>query len=201
MRNELVITGADTQVLLSQTDDGTNTLFINGVEVPQSVWVGEGERAKWTTAEGQLVFIVKVDTADGNLMLTRIDDDVLLVYEFVPYVPFDPSDISNSLVQLNQKVSDVSDSVAQLDERVTNIEESEMHVLQGYYEVLTDGEQHIAIPLQGYDAQNVIVDINGLVCVPYVDFMFTADGKYIDFAYELKAGSIVHAVGFGINKG
>jgi hypothetical protein len=87
MRNELVITGTDTQLLLSQTDDGTNTLFINGVEVPQSEWVGEGAPAKWTTAEGQFVVIGKVKSADGNLMLQRSNNDELFVYDFVQYVP------------------------------------------------------------------------------------------------------------------
>lgn len=184
MRNELVVTGTDTQLLLSQTDDGTNTLFINGVEVPQSEWVGEGAPAKWTTAEGQFVVIGKVKSADGNLMLTRANNDELFVYDFVQYVPFDPKDISTSLVQLN--------------ERVTDLEESKptIRIMQGSYNVRTDGEQRIIVPWLDYDGdgQDLIVDINGLSCIVYDDYMFssTDDGKYIDFTYGLTAGSIVH---------
>ena len=191
MRNELVITGTDTQLLLSQTDDGTNTLFINGVEVPQSEWVGTDVRwADWTTAEGQLVHIGKVKSADGNLMITRANEDLLFYYDFVPYVPFDPSDIGNSLVQLN--------------ERVTNLEEANLRVnaVQGWYEVATEGEQVISIPVLGYsgDGSNVIVDINGLICVFNLDYYIDADYK-LHFNYKLSKGSIVHAVAFGINKG
>lgn len=191
MRNELVITGTETQLLLSQTDDGTNTLFINGVEVPQSVWVGSDARwADWTTAEGQLVHIGKVKSADGNLMITRANEDLLFYYDFVPYVPFDPSDIGNSLVQLN--------------ERVTNLEEANLRVnaVQGWYEVATEGEQVISIPVLGYsgDGSNVIVDINGLICVFNLDYYIDTDYK-LHFNYKLSKGSIVHAVAFGINKG
>lgn len=191
MRNELVITGTETQLLLSQTDDGTNTLFINGVEVPQSVWVGTDARwADWTTAEGQLVHIGKVKSADGNLMITRANEDLLFYYDFVPYVPFDPSDIGNSLVQLN--------------ERVTNLEDATLKVnaVQGWYEVATEGEQVISIPVLGYsgDGSNVIVDINGLICVFNLDYYIDADYK-LHFNYKLSKGSIVHAVAFGINKG
>jgi hypothetical protein len=186
MRNELVITGTETQLLLSQTDDGTNTLFINGVEVPQSVWVGTSEStfAEIDTATGEHVMIRMVENADSNLMLTRINEDMLFVYEFVPYVPFDPSDIGNSLVQLNQRVSDLEKA------------EPYIHVLQGSYTVQTDGEQHIAVPLLGYDGdgQDLMVDINGLVCVLYVDYMFSEDGKYLDFSYGLKTDSVVHVM-------
>ena len=190
MRNELVVTGTDTQLLLSQTDDGTNTLFINDVEVPQSVWVGDGEWAKWITAEGQLVHIGKVTSADSNLMIVRSNDDYQFYYDFVPYVPFDPTDISESLVQLN--------------ERVTNIEESKskVYVRHGWYEVATEGEQVISIPVLGYsgDGSNVIVDINGLICAYNLDYYIDANYK-LHFKYELSKGSIVHAVAFGINKG
>ena len=190
MRNELVVTGTDTQLLLSQTDDGTNTLFINGEEVPQSVWVGDGEWAKWVTAEGQLVHIGKVTSTDSNLMITRAKDDYLFYYDFVPYVPFDPTAVSDSLAQLN--------------ERVTNLEKAQppVYVSQGEYEVETDGEQVIAIPFFHYtgNGQDIIVDINGLICVLGVDYYIDSDYK-LHFKYELSKGSIVHVVHFYINKG
>ena len=190
MRNELAITGTDTQLLLSQTDDGTNTLFINGEEVPQSVWVGDGEWAKWTTAESQLVHIGKVKSADGNLMIVRSNNDYQFYYDFVPYILFDPTDISESLVQLN--------------ERVTNLEEAQpkVRVRQGWYEVATEGEQVIAIPILNYsgDVQDIIVDINGLTCIKNSDYYIDADYK-LHFKYELSKGSIVHVVGFEIEKG
>lgn len=71
MKNILVISAIEEE-LLSNVDDGTNRLFINGSEIASSSWVGTGNYT--TTVEGHTVTIKKIDTLDGNISLARTAD-------------------------------------------------------------------------------------------------------------------------------
>jgi hypothetical protein len=58
------------QIMLGNVNDGTNTLFINGVEIPSSSWVGTGN---YTQVIGSTtITIAKVADLDGNVMLQKI---------------------------------------------------------------------------------------------------------------------------------
>ena len=57
------------QILLGNVNDGTNTLFINNVEIPSSSWVGTGD---YTQVIGSTtITITKVAELAGNIMLQR----------------------------------------------------------------------------------------------------------------------------------
>lgn len=66
MKNVLDHTGHE-QLLLSNVDDGTNTLFINGVEIPSSQWVGSGNYSQ--VIDGVTITIEKIDDLLGDVML------------------------------------------------------------------------------------------------------------------------------------
>ena len=68
MKNVLIHNGTSQQ-LLSNVDDGTNTLFINGTEVPSSEWIGSGYYTQ--IIEGTTITIAKVSTDEGNVMLQQ----------------------------------------------------------------------------------------------------------------------------------
>lgn len=69
MKNVLIHNGTSQQ-LLSNVDDGSNTLFINGTEVPSSEWIGSGYYTQ--IIEGTTITIAKVSTDEGNVMLQQI---------------------------------------------------------------------------------------------------------------------------------
>lgn len=71
MKNVLIISTTEEE-LLSNVNDGTNRLFINGAEIPSSSWVGTGNYT--ATVEGHAVTIAKIDTLDGNISLARTAD-------------------------------------------------------------------------------------------------------------------------------
>lgn len=71
MKNALVISTTQEE-LLSNVDDGTNRLFINGSEIPSSSWVGTGNYT--ATVAGHLITIAKIDSDAGNIMLTKTGD-------------------------------------------------------------------------------------------------------------------------------
>lgn len=57
------------QIMLGNVNDGTNSLFINGVEIPSSSWVGTGN---YTQVIGSTtITIAKVADLDGNVMLQK----------------------------------------------------------------------------------------------------------------------------------
>lgn len=71
MKNVLIISTTEEE-LLSNVNDGTNRLFINGAEIPSSSWVGTGNYT--ATVEGHSVTIKKIDSTDGNISLARTAD-------------------------------------------------------------------------------------------------------------------------------
>lgn len=68
MKNVLIISTIEEE-LLSNVNDGTNRLFINGAEIPSSSWVGTGNYT--ATVEGHAITIAKIDTLDGNISLAK----------------------------------------------------------------------------------------------------------------------------------
>jgi hypothetical protein len=68
MKNILNHNGTSQQ-LLGNVDDGTNTLFINGDEIPSSSWVGTGNYTK--VIGGTTITIAKVNALLGNIMLQQ----------------------------------------------------------------------------------------------------------------------------------
>ena len=71
MKNILIISTTEEE-LLSNVDDGTNRLFINGSEISSALWVGSGDYA--TTVEGHAITIKKIDTLSGNISLAKVAD-------------------------------------------------------------------------------------------------------------------------------
>ena len=71
MKNVLIISTTE-ETLLSNIDDGTNRLFINGTEIPSSQWVGTGNYT--ATVEGHAITIKKTDDLTGNISLARLAD-------------------------------------------------------------------------------------------------------------------------------
>ena len=71
MKNVLIISTTEEE-LLSNVNDGTNRLFINGSEIPSTDWVGSGNYT--ATVEGHAVTIAKIDELTGNISLARTGD-------------------------------------------------------------------------------------------------------------------------------
>ena len=71
MKNVLIISTTEEE-MLSNVNDGTNRLFINGSEIPSSDWTGTGNYT--ATVEGHTVTIAKIDSTDGNISLARTGD-------------------------------------------------------------------------------------------------------------------------------
>lgn len=69
MKNVLVHNGTSQQ-LLSNVDDGSNTIFINDVEIPSSSWVGTGYYTQ--VIDGTTISIAKISTLQGNIMMQQI---------------------------------------------------------------------------------------------------------------------------------
>lgn len=68
MKNVLIISTTEEE-LLSNVNDGTNRLFINGTEVPSTDWVGSGNYT--ATIEGHSVTIKKIESLSGNISMAR----------------------------------------------------------------------------------------------------------------------------------
>lgn len=69
MKNILDISNG-TAILLSNVDDSTNTIFINGDELPSSDWVGTGD---YTFTESGVTFTIQRIAEDsGNIMLQLV---------------------------------------------------------------------------------------------------------------------------------
>jgi len=80
MKNVLFIENQEV-TLLSNVDDGTNRLFINGTEIPYSYWVGTGTY----TYDSIVIDKTKSTTLDGNLALKEVSEGE---YAFTNSVPF-----------------------------------------------------------------------------------------------------------------
>lgn len=80
MKNVLFIENQEV-TLLSNVDDGTNRLFINGTEIPYSYWVGTGTY----TYDSIVINKTKSTTLDGNLALKEVSEGE---YAFTNSVPF-----------------------------------------------------------------------------------------------------------------
>lgn len=72
MKNVLLHDGTS-QLMLSNVDDGTNTLFINGIEIPSSSWVGSGYYTQ--VIGGTTISIAKVESLANNVMLQKVSDN------------------------------------------------------------------------------------------------------------------------------
>ena len=81
MRNILIISTTE-ETLLSNVNDGTNRLFINGTEIPSSEWVGTGNYT--ATVEGHAITIKKIDELSANISLAKNGD---YSYEFRKRTP------------------------------------------------------------------------------------------------------------------
>lgn len=58
------------QIMLGNVNDGSNTLFINGTEIPSASWVGTGN---YTQVIGSTtITIKKVSNLNGNVMLQQV---------------------------------------------------------------------------------------------------------------------------------
>ena len=92
MKNILTIENG-IAILLSNVDDGTNTIFINGEEIPASSWVGSG--VYQYTESGVTFTIQKTNANTGNIMLQLVQGTAYrLVKQFKgePYNSGDPLD-------------------------------------------------------------------------------------------------------------
>lgn len=69
MKNVLVIS-TEQEELVSNINDGTNTLYINGTSIPSSAWTGSGNYT--ATVEGHQITIAKVADTNGNVILKKI---------------------------------------------------------------------------------------------------------------------------------
>ena len=57
-------------MLLSNVDDGTNTIYINGESVPSSDWTGTGN---YTFTSGGVTFTIqKIADDSGNIMMQLV---------------------------------------------------------------------------------------------------------------------------------
>lgn len=92
MKNILTIENG-TAILLSNVDDGTNTIFINGEEIPASSWVGSG--VYQYTESGVTFTIQKTNANTGNIMLQLVQGTAYRLvkqFEGEPYNSGDPLD-------------------------------------------------------------------------------------------------------------
>ena len=71
MKN-IIIINANGEVLVSSVNDGTNTLYINEVEIDHSQWIGSGSYT--ATVEGHNITIAKAAEYTGNIQLIRISE-------------------------------------------------------------------------------------------------------------------------------
>ena len=69
MKNVLVHNGTSQQ-LLSNVDDDTNRIFVNGTEIPSSSWVGSGVYSQ--VIDGHTITIEQTSSLDGNIMMQQI---------------------------------------------------------------------------------------------------------------------------------
>ena len=70
--------------LLSNVDDGTNTIFINGEELPSSDWTGSGV---YTFTNGGITFTIrKISNNSGNIMMQMDERSGGTSYQLVKYV-------------------------------------------------------------------------------------------------------------------
>lgn len=97
MKNILTIENG-TAILLSNVDDGTNTIFINGEEIPASSWVGSG--VYQYTESGVIFTIQKTNANTGNIMLQLVQGTAYRLvkqFEGEPYNSGDPlgTDLAN----------------------------------------------------------------------------------------------------------
>lgn len=72
MKNVLDHNGTE-QLLLSNVDDGTNTLYINDVQIASSSWVGTGDYTQ--VISGTTITITKIDSLTGDIMLRHDYDN------------------------------------------------------------------------------------------------------------------------------
>ena len=92
MKNILTIENG-IAILLSNVDDGTNTIFINGAEIPASSWVGSG--VYQYTESGVTFTIQKTNANTGNIMLQLVQGTAYRLvkqFEGEPYNSGDPLD-------------------------------------------------------------------------------------------------------------
>lgn len=77
MKNEIITDSAGNLELFSTSDDGTNSLIINGVEIPPEQWTGTGDYT--ITISGVVYTIRKAETTDYNLQMVQ---DTETTYHF-----------------------------------------------------------------------------------------------------------------------
>ena len=66
MKNVLDHDGTSQQ-LLANVDDGSNSLYINGTQIPSSSWIGTGNYTQ--VINGTTITIAKIGSNTGNIML------------------------------------------------------------------------------------------------------------------------------------
>lgn len=71
MKNSLFI-NENGENLLSNVNDGTNSIFINNTEIDSSEWVGSGNYT--ITVNGHTITISKISDLTGNIMLVKNTD-------------------------------------------------------------------------------------------------------------------------------
>lgn len=64
---------AGAQTLLSNVNDDTNRIFINGTEIPSTDWTGTGTFTY--SVEGATISIARISDTSGNIMLQKVDTD------------------------------------------------------------------------------------------------------------------------------
>ena len=69
MKNILNHNGT-TELLLANINDGSNTLFINDVQIASSSWAGSGSYTQ--VIEGTTITIDKIASDSGNAMLQKV---------------------------------------------------------------------------------------------------------------------------------
>lgn len=89
MKNILTIENG-IAILLSNVDDGTNTIFINGAEIPASSWVGSG--VYQYTESGVTFTIEKTSANTGNIMLQLIEGTAYRLVKQIKGEPYNSGD-------------------------------------------------------------------------------------------------------------
>lgn len=97
MKNYIVISGGSVQ-LLSRTDDGTNTFYLNGTLVPSVAWTGTGVFTYYDAGGVQFTF-KKIDSLDGNVFLKQL---TATSFEF-------------------QKITDTAATIEELNNRINQL--------------------------------------------------------------------------------
>lgn len=165
MKNVLIISTTEEE-LLSNVDDGTNRLFINGAEIPSSAWVGTGTYT--TTVEGHAVSITKIDTLTGNISLARTGE---YTYEMRRRTPSSGTGIE-SIVQTSTSHEDGGVNIVTCT--LTDGTETDFEIrngtrghdgavveASGVYAFQIDGNGHLILTYAGQTAPDFEINASG----------------------------------------